>query len=82
MMITCEQHDYIEIICTFRYPVKLTLRSGDLIECVALDTMFNEFREECVKVERSGAECLIALENISILEVCVENPHFQVIRFK
>lgn len=81
-MITCEQHDYIEIVCTFRYPLKLTLRSGELIQCVALDTQLNESRKECIKVAQLGRECLIALEEISTLEVCIENPHFQIVRFR
>lgn len=80
-MIPCEQHDYIEIACTFQYPVKLTMKTGVVIECVALDTKLNENREECIKVDIKGAESLVVLENISALEVCIDNPRFHTVFF-
>lgn len=80
-MISCDQHDYIEIVCTFQYPIKLTMKSGIVMECVALDTILNENREECIKVNLSGDQLLVVLEDILKLEVCVENPHFKTISF-
>ena len=80
-MISCDQHDYIEIACTFRYPLKLTLRSGAVIECVALDTELDDNRNECIKVDVKGAQSLIVLEDISVLEACVDNPHFHRVSF-
>ncbi|MEH6450395.1 MAG: Rho-binding antiterminator [Oleispira sp.] len=80
-MITCDQHDYIEIACTFRYPIKITMKQGAIIECIALDTKLNENRSECIKVDIKGDECLLALNEISSLEVCIENPHFQTVSF-
>ncbi len=80
-MLTCDQHDYIEIVCTFRYPIKLTMKSGAVIECVALDTARNENSDESIKVDVSGSERWIVLADISMLEVCVDNPHFQTISF-
>ena len=80
-MISCDQHDYIEIVCTFQYPIKLTMKSGIVMECVALDTALNENREECIKVNLSGDQLLVVLEDILKLEVCVENPHFKTISF-
>ena len=49
MMISCDQYDYIEIVCTFQYPIKVTMKLGDVVECVALDTARNENKEECIK---------------------------------
>ncbi len=80
-MITCAQHDYIEIVCTFRYPIKLTMKSGIVIECVPLDTKLNENKVECIKVDLNGDDSLIVLDDISKLEVCVANPHFHVVSF-
>lgn len=80
-MITCDQHDYIEIVCTFRYPIRLTLKSGIEIECIALDTKPNENKAECIKVDLNGDENLVVLDDISKLEVCVDNPHFQLVSF-
>lgn len=80
-MITCDQHDYIEIACTFRYPIKVTMKSGDVIECVALDTQRNENKDECIKVNIEGVESLIVLDGISTMKACVDNPHFDLVSF-
>ncbi len=80
-MISCDQHDYIEIVCTFNYPVKLTMKAGNVIVCTALDTALNDKRAECIKVRLEEDECLIVLDDVSMLEVCVDNPHFHSICF-
>lgn len=81
-MISCDLHDYIEIACTFRYLIKLTMKSGSIIEGVALDTVLNASRDECIKVDLKGAEKLLVLDEISRLEACVDNPHFHSISFE
>ncbi|WP_448245684.1 Rho-binding antiterminator [Thalassotalea agariperforans] len=80
-MITCEHHDYIEIVCTFNYPIKLTMKSGVMIECIALDTKLNHNKVECIKVAHQECEKLIILDEIATLEVCIANPHFHSIAF-
>lgn len=80
-MISCNQHDYIEIVCMYHYPIKLTLKSGDIIEGVALDTHRNDQRDECIKIDIEGVEKLVVLEEIKMLEVMVENPHLQKVTF-
>lgn len=78
-MISCDLHDYIEIACTYRYPIRLTMKSGAVIQGVALDTALNASREECIRVDLKGAETLVVLEDISTLEACVDNPHFHTV---
>ena len=80
-MITCDQHDYIEIACTFQYPIKLTMKQGGIIECSAVDTGLNKDRAECIKVDIAGNKQLIVLTDISKLEVCIDNPHFNTVFF-
>ena len=80
-MISCDQHDYIEIACTFRYPLKLTMKSGVVIECIAVDTKLNENKAECIKVLINGSDSLVVLTDVASLQVCVENPHFQQVIF-
>jgi len=80
-MISCNQHDYIEIVCMYRYLIKLTLKSGDIIQGIAVDTQRNDNRAECIKVDVEGVEQLVVLEEIKILEVVVENPHLQKVTF-
>ena len=80
-MMSCEQHDYIEIACLYRYPVKLTLTSGAEIAGIALDTQRNDRREECIKIRVGDAESLVALTSISRMEAGMDNPHFRTIDF-
>lgn len=80
-MMSCDQHDYIEIACTFRYPVRLTLKSGDIVEGKALDTQRNEARQECIKLALAGEEILVVLDEITRMEASVDNPHFQTVSF-
>lgn len=80
-MISCDQYDYIEIACTFRYPIKLTMKSGKEIAAIACDTKINDYKEECIEIDVTGAHTLVVLNDISILEVCIENPHFKTIAF-
>lgn len=81
-MISCNDYDYIEIVCMHRYPIKLTMKSGEQLVCVALDTKRNQAREECIKVSVEGQEQLVVLTEITDLEVSVDNPHFQHKSFK
>lgn len=80
-MISCNDHDYIEIACMYRYPIRLTLRSDSIVDGIALDTQRNENKEECIKIDCDGSEKLVVLENISTIEVRVENPHFTKVSF-
>jgi len=80
-MISCTDYDYIEIACMYRYPIRLTLRSGSIVEGIALDTQRNEDKEECMKIDSDGSEKLVVLADISIIEVRLENPHFTKVSF-
>ena len=80
-MISCHQYDYIEIVCMYHYPIHLSLKSGDLIECNALDTKRNSQHQECIKVDIQGTKRLVVLDDITTLTVTVENPHFTVVSF-
>ncbi len=50
-MLSCNQHDYIELVCTFHYPIKLTMKNADSISGVALDTCRNTQKQHCIKLE-------------------------------
>ncbi|KLN65788.1 Rho-binding antiterminator [Vibrio sp. VPAP30] len=75
-MISCNDYDYIEIVCMYRYPVRLHLKSGVYVEGEALDTARNEDKQECIKVSMSGIEHLVVLDDLAELEVLTNNPHF------
>ncbi|MEN0036992.1 MAG: Rho-binding antiterminator [Cellvibrio sp.] len=80
-MISCNQHDYIEIVCMYHYPLKLTLKSGDVIEGVAQDTQRNDNRDECIKITTEAGEQLVVLSDLKKMEVQVENPHLKAVEF-
>ncbi|MCG9752273.1 Rho-binding antiterminator [Vibrio brasiliensis] len=75
-MISCNDYDYIEIVCLYRYPVRLTLKSGQTIEGKALDTARNQDKQEAIKLDQNGVEQLVVLDDLSLLEILVDNPHF------
>ena len=81
-MISCSEYDYIEIVCLFRYPVKLTMKVGESIKGVALDALRNESRNECIKLNTNETDMLVELDGISKLEVLIDNPHFTEVIFK
>lgn len=80
-MISCEKYDYIEIACMHRYPIKLTMKEGNVVLGIALDTARNESRQECLMINADDGEVLVVLDDISILEVSVGNQHFKSISF-
>ncbi|GIU24670.1 Rho-binding antiterminator [Shewanella schlegeliana] len=49
-MISCNQYDYIEIVCLYRYPIALKLKSGETINGIALDTTRDAKKRECIKL--------------------------------
>lgn len=60
------------------------MNSGAVIDGVALDTQLNDNKLECIKLKRKGdggQDSLLVLEEISTLEVCVDNPHFTMVSF-
>ena len=50
-MLTCQQYDYIEIACMYRYPTRLHLKNGETVEGTAIDTCRNEQQQECIELE-------------------------------
>ena len=80
-MLKCDMHDYIEIVCLYHYPLKLTLSSGSVLSGTALTTRYNQQRQECLVIKHHDNEQLVLLDDITLLEVTVANPHLQQVRF-
>ena len=81
-MLSCDLHDYIEIVCLYQYPLKLTLNSGAVLTGTARTTQYNDQRQECLLIQQQETEQLVLLDDIALLEVTVANPHLQQVRFK
>lgn len=81
-MLNCDLHDYVEIVCLYRYPLCLTLASGEVLYGTALDTRYNDARQECLVIEYQDNKLWVVLDDIAQLQVTVPNPHLQQVRFK
>lgn len=81
-MMTCEQHDYIELACVYLYQVNLTLKDGNQVKGQALDTLYNDEREACLCLKKDEDLELVVLDQIASMKVCQQNPHFDMITFE
>lgn len=81
-MLSCDLHDYIEIVCLYQYPLKLTLNSGAVLTGVACTTQYNDQRQECLLIQQQESEQQVLLDDIALLEVTIANPHLQQVRFR
>ncbi len=80
-MISCNDYDYIEIVCMYRYLIQLHLKSGAKVEGRAVDTARNDDQQECIKIIVDDVERLVMLDELIELQVLVDNPHFSRKRF-
>lgn len=80
-MMNCEQHDYIEIACLYRYPVQLTLTNGEQVSGQALDTVRNDDQAECLKLRIGDEVRLLPLASLIRMSATSPNPHFEQVDF-
>ncbi len=80
-MMTCDQHDYIEIACTFRLRVRLALAGGEPVEGVALDTRYNHQRQHCLSLQTATGEREVVLDSIQAMVALTDNRHFSEVHF-
>lgn len=80
-MISCQQYDYIEIACMYRYPVILVLKSGEELSGIATDTARNENKQECIRIINGDDSQLVVLDTLTAMKVTVNNPNFQEVFF-
>lgn len=80
-MMSCAQHDYIEIACLYRYPIILTLISGENVSGIAIDTARNDEKAECIKVLTDNTIRLVPLATLVAMKATVNNPHFSTVAF-
>ena len=81
IMISCDQHDYIEIACLYQLPVTLVMKTGHHIVGVAKGTCYNDSKNECILLDSDGVRHEVILEQIASMEAHIENPHFQIVHF-
>ncbi len=80
-MISCANHDYIEIACMYGFEVKLVCKNNQIAQGKASQTTFNENREECVVLITEEGNKEVVLEQVAFMEAVTKNPHFDKIDF-
>lgn len=74
-VISCEQHDYFEIVCMRQSFVELTLDNGQLKAGYALDLMFDsKHQSEMIKLKQSTETQLIDIKQVKVLAAVNNNP--------
>ena len=80
-MISCEQHDYIEIACTFRLPVRLTFSNAHQLVGIAKDIVYNSDRKECMVISTRDGDVSVVLEELKSIKALEENAHIDIVYF-
>ena len=80
-MISCADHDYVEIACMYRYEVKLVLENGQIVQGKAFQTAYDENKEECIVLKTEIGNEEIVLDKIALMEAVTKNPYFERIDF-
>ncbi|WP_428774672.1 Rho-binding antiterminator [Vibrio sp.] len=80
-MISCQQHDYLEIACLYQIAVKLTLADGTVVTGTALDTRYDDHKRECILIATELGQQLISTESLNSMQAMKPNPHFDTVSF-
>ena len=78
--IDCNAFDYVELACLYRYPVRLYLRDGSVLDGVAADTRTSSEDGEHLVLDADGGQRSIRLDTIAELEPRVLNARFGRVR--
>jgi len=83
--ISCDNHDYIEIACMYKYDLKLDLRNGETLDVKPITTVTRKnelgFPVEYLVAESTTRLFDIALNEISKIQVKNNFAKFQSISF-
>ena len=80
-VLSCDKHDYLEIICMFHYLVKVTEKTGTVIEGKAVDVQITDEKQEALLIQSLDDETLIATDNIATIDVLTPGARFKQIVF-
>jgi len=80
-LISCELHDYIEVVCLYRYQIRLTLKDHSTVEGKARDITTTPDKKEFLLLETDSGSQQIELTTLRKLEVLSPNPQFREVDF-
>ncbi|MBU3003349.1 Rho-binding antiterminator [Paraglaciecola arctica] len=79
--IACDLYDYLEIACMYRYQVRVTLKSGEVLVGVPKTTVIEDKKELLLLECESNQPQKIATLNLKTMEVLTANAKFTRIEF-
>ena len=80
-VISCELHDFVEVVCMYNYHLKLILKNGQIIEGKAIDIVNTPERRECLVIDGDTRQ-QIDLTRLSKMEVLTPNAKFHEVIFE
>ena len=80
-VISCELHDFVEVVCMYNYRLKLILKDGQIIEGKAIDIVNTPERRECLVIDGDTRQ-QIDLTRLSKMEVLTPNAKFSEVIFE
>ena len=80
-MISCANHDYVEIACMYGFEVKLVFKNGQIIQGKALQTSYSENKEEGIVIKTEFGDKEIVLAQLAAMVAVTKNPHFGKVDF-
>ncbi|WP_293007105.1 Rho-binding antiterminator [Nitrosomonas sp.] len=80
-IISCEQHDFVEVACMYRYRLKLVLKNKQMIEGTAIDIVNSSEKQEYLVID-SDSRLQIELTQLAKMEVLTPNAKFSEVIFE
>jgi len=80
-VISCELHDFVEVVCMYNYRLKLILKDGQIIEGKAIDIVNSPERRECLVIDGDTRQH-IDLTRLRKMEVLTPNAKFSEVIFE
>lgn len=80
-IISCEQHDFVEVACMYRYRLKLVLKNKQMIEGTAIDIVNSSEKQEYLVID-SDSRLQIELTQLAKMEVLTTNAKFSEVIFE
>jgi Rho-binding antiterminator len=79
-VISCELHDFVEVVCMYGYQLRLILKNGEVIEGKAVDILSID-QQELLVVDDSGEKKQVDLIALAKMQVLTPNAKFSEVVF-
>ena len=78
--ISCELHDFVEVVCMYGYRLKLILKDGQVVEGKAIDIVNSADKRECLVIDNDERQ-QIDLTRLAKMEVLTPNANLREVIF-